>query len=341
MSQDSFCADENSRDCTREQKSLSSVLGQMARWPDHPMARFFAPFVVIIYTQTPMKRLRISAISFLNTAPLMWDFEHGEHQQYFDIDYTVPSACAEALRTGAADIGIIPAISYQVIPDLQIIPDIAIAANGPVRSILLVSKLPLSEIRSVAVDTSSRTSVALLHILFAKYWRPGGQEEHASSPEFLPMEPSLPAMLSACDAALLIGDPALTVDRSRYLVLDLAEEWKRSTGKAFVFAFWAVRRQAIEGHPLRGDLARIFQQSRDHGLANVTEIAREWAPRVGITEAEVKHYLSATIGYTFDRLNLEGVNLFYRLAAQYSLIPQARELDLLSLTPALQQPAAS
>src|SRR5687768_13024699 len=119
-----------------------------------------------------MKRLRISAISFLNTAPLMWDFEHVEHGRDFDIDYTVPSACAEALRNGTADVGIIPAISYQSIPDLLVIPDIDIAADGPVRSILLVSKLPLGEIKAVAVDTSSRTSVALLQILFARYWRP-------------------------------------------------------------------------------------------------------------------------------------------------------------------------
>jgi len=289
-----------------------------------------------------MTRLRISAISFLNTAPLMWDFEHGEHQRDFEIDYTVPSACAEALRAGAADIGIIPAISYQNIPDLQIIPDVAIASNGPVRSILLVSKVNLPEIRSVAMDTSSRTSVALLQILFAKYWRTDLEPRHASSlPQFLPMEPNLTAMLSACDAGLLIGDPALTVDRSHYHVLDLAEEWKRQTGKAFVFAFWAVRRQAIEAHALRSDLARIFQQSRDHGLANLPAIARDWAPRVGITEEDVKHYLASNISYCLDRLNLDGLNLFYRLAAQRGLIPEPRELEFLAHQAALQRPAAS
>lgn len=190
-----------------------------------------------------MQRLRISAISFLNTAPLMWDFEHGTSGREFEISYTVPSACAEALRNGAADIGIIPAISYQSIPDLLVIPEVAIAADGEVRSILLVSKVPLKEINTVAVDTSSRTSVALLHILFAKFWRRPERQRAASLPRFIPMEPNLAPMLAVCDAALLIGDPALTVDRARYHVLDLGEEWKRSTGKPFVFAFWAVRRK--------------------------------------------------------------------------------------------------
>jgi chorismate dehydratase len=133
-----------------------------------------------------MKRLCISAISFLNTAPLMWDFEHGKHDREFEIAYTVPSACAEALRKSTADIGIIPAISYQNIPDLQVIPEIAIAADGPVRSILLVSKVPREEITTVAVDTSSRTSVALLQILFERYWQPSMETRHASSlPQFI------------------------------------------------------------------------------------------------------------------------------------------------------------
>lgn len=288
-----------------------------------------------------MKRLRISAISFLNTAPLMWDFERGEHKQYFDIEYTVPSACAEALRVGAADIGIIPAISYQSIPDLLVISDVAIAANRAVRSILLVSERPLSEIRSVAVDTSSRTSVALLHILFTKFWRPPSPTGHAPSPQFVPMNPDLATMLSACDAALLIGDPALTVNRSRYHVVDLAEEWNRHTGKSFVFAFWAVRKQAIERHPQRGNLAHIFQQSRDHGLANVGVLAREWAPRVGISEQDVKRYLSSDISYSLDRPNIEGVTLFFRLAHQCQILSQARKLNFLATAAPLTQPAAS
>src|ERR1700675_276643 len=148
----------------------------------------------------PMSRLKISAISYLNTAPLLWDFEHGDAGTDFEISYTVPSACAAALRSGVADIGIIPAAAYTTIPDLVIIPDVAIAARHPVRSILLVSKVPVEKVRTVALDTSSMTSVALTQILFAR-WLGGARSYQA-------MPPNLDAMLGACDAALLIGDPA-------------------------------------------------------------------------------------------------------------------------------------
>src|ERR1700674_3878615 len=116
-----------------------------------------------------MRRLRISAISYLNTAPLMWDFEHGSAGREFDVSYTLPSACARALEAGTADIGIIPAAAYSQVPGLMALPGVAIASRRPVRSILLVSRVPVEQIRTVAVDTSSMTSVVLTKILFAKW----------------------------------------------------------------------------------------------------------------------------------------------------------------------------
>src|SRR5579864_1741952 len=113
--------------------------------------------------------MRISAISYLNTAPLMWDFEHGEAGKQFQISYTIPSTCARDLESGAADIGIIPAAAYALMPGLKILPDVAIASRRPVRSILLVSKVPIEDVRTVAVETSSMTSVALLKVLFEKW----------------------------------------------------------------------------------------------------------------------------------------------------------------------------
>src|SRR5438477_4431734 len=272
-----------------------------------------------------MRWLRISAISYLNTAPLMWDFERGHLAQHFDISYTVPSLCAQALAEDKADIGIIPAIAYQTIPGLVVIPEIAIAASGPVRSILLVSKVPPEKIQSVAVDTSSRTSVALLEILFRQGWLTAP----ASLPKFFPQAPNLETMLAANDAALLIGDPALTVDRAKYQTIDLAEAWFRATGKPFVFAFWALRRAAIAEHADPAQFAAIFQHSRDHGLARLDEIAREWAPRVGISEAEVRDYLSRNIDFTFGEANQAGLELFFHLAQEFNLIPQIRPLELL------------
>ena len=276
-----------------------------------------------------MRRLRISAIAYLNTAPLMWDFEHGEAGRNFDISYTLPSACARALQAGTADIGIIPAAAYAQIPGLQVLPGVAIASRRAVRSILLVSKVPLEKIRTIALDTSSMTSVALTKILFEK-WLGGGRA-------FSAMEPNLDQMLSANDAGLLIGDPALEVDRSRYLTLDLAEEWIRYTGKPFVFAFWAVRQQAMQGGGLREaspapDLAQVFQDSRDHGLApsSLNQIAREWAPRLGVREDEVRSYLTESIHYELDPGCIDGLQLFYRYAAEIGALPIAPELSFLT-----------
>ncbi|MGB6248429.1 MAG: menaquinone biosynthesis protein [Terriglobales bacterium] len=288
-----------------------------------------------------MSRLRISAISYLNTAPLMWDFEHAETGvgANFDISYTIPSACAEALRAGTADIGIIPAAAYTTVPDLVIIPDVAIAARRAVRSILLVSKKEVNrapdagisrdrdqdkdnwigQVRTVALDTSSMTSVALAKILFAKWL--GGVRDYT------PMAPDLDAMLGACDAALLIGDPALQVDRTRYFTLDLAEEWVARTGKSFVFAFWAIRKQALAGRD-GAEIAEIFKKSRDHGLSpkKLEAIAQEWAPRLGLTVEAVRVYLTHNIHYYLDPPCLEGLELYYRLGAEVDALPPAPEL---------------
>jgi chorismate dehydratase len=270
-----------------------------------------------------MRPLRISAISYLNTAPLMWDFEHGDASRDFDISYTLPSDCARALQAGTADIGIIPAAALAEIPGLTVLPGVAIASRRPVRSILLISKLPLEKIRTVALDTSSMTSVALTKVLFEK-WLGGGRT-------FTSMPPDIEKMLASHDAGLVIGDPALQIDRSRYLTLDLAEEWIRHTGKPFVFAFWAVRQEALRVAQSSQDLAAVFQQSRDHGLQsrNLDQISREWAPRLGLKESGVRSYLTENIYYHLDTPCLEGLQLFYRYAAEIGALPPAPEIDFL------------
>jgi chorismate dehydratase len=276
-----------------------------------------------------MRRFRISAISYLNTAPLMWDFEHGAAGQQFDISYTLPSSCARALAEGTADIGIIPAAAYATISGLQVLPDVAIASRRAVRSILLVSKVPVERVRSVALDTSSLTSVALTKILFEK-WLGGGRT-------FSPMAPDVEKMLVEHDAGLVIGDPALGLDRARYRTLDLAEEWIRHTGKPFVFAFWAVRGAALqEGDPLL-DLAALFRDSRDRGLepANLHSIAREWAPRLGISETDVNSYLTENIHYQLDAGCLEGLQMFYRYAAEIGALPRAPEMQFVETAKAI------
>src|SRR5215469_9127772 len=272
-----------------------------------------------------MQALRVSAISFLNTAPLMWDFERGDAGKDFEISYTIPSECAAALAAGSADIGIIPAVTYAEIPGLAILPNIAIAAKNHVRSILLISKKPIDDVRTVATDRSSRTSVALTQVLFAKFF--GGHRE------FTPHPPDLKEMLKDHDAALLIGDSALQISMhdSRYHLYDLAHDWRRLTGKPFVFAFWAMRLDALHRQPEGVSLGEVFQQSRDHGLLpeNVAVLAKEWAPKLGITENEVTTYLTENIHYYLDRENHAGLQLFLTYAHEIGLIPAIPELRFL------------
>ena len=166
----------------------------------------------------------------------MWDFEHEpsrEIRENFEIEYDLPSQCAQKLRDGETDIGIIPVITTATIPGLVVLPDVAIAALNKVRSIQLVSKKPMEEIRTVAVDTSSRTSVGLTQVLLTKFF--GGHRE------LTPMAPVLGPMLEQCDAGLLIGDPAMVVKTDGLYAYDLAEVWRAKTGLPFVFAVWSVR----------------------------------------------------------------------------------------------------
>ena len=271
-----------------------------------------------------MPGLRISAISFLNTAPLMWDFEHGDAGRHFEIEYTIPSACAAALAANQADIGIIPAFTYAQIPDLVILPNIAIAAKDRVRSILLISKKPIAEVRTVAVDTSSRTSVALLQVLFTKFF--GGERE------LKPHPPKLKEMLEGNDGALLIGDAALRVPLDAdYHLYDLAHVWREQTGQPFVFAFWAVRLDALNRQVKDVCLTKVFRESRDHGLEpqNLAVIANEWSPKLDLSEEDIRSYLTDNIHYYLDRENHTGLQLFFQYAREIGLIAAVPELRFL------------
>jgi len=270
-------------------------------------------------------QLRISAISFLNTAPLMWDFENGDAadrlRQHFEISYTIPSHCAEQLKEGSADIGIIPVAAYTMIPDLVIVPDVAIAAKNKVRSILLVSKVAINKIRSVATDDSSRTSAALVEIYLRKFV--------GLDPGFTRQKPSLKEMLQWHDAALLIGDPELQARTDDYFVYDMAEEWKRWTGRPFVFAFWAVRKAALEGRTGEPNIAQVFQQSRNNGLQHIPEIAAAWSAKLGLSSGLISEYLTHNVDYSLDPENVEGLRLFFRYGAECGVLPPVSRLQFL------------
>ena len=261
-----------------------------------------------------MAKLRVSVVQYLNTVPLIWGMLRGEQQGKFDLNFTTPAQCADAVRAGTADAGIIPAIEAQRIENLQVISGVSISSLERVRSVVLLSKQPIDQITSVALDISSRTSVALLTILLRKFY--------GLQPKMAPTDPDPEKMLENSDAALLIGDPALSFDTRRARVYDLAAEWKAFTGLPFVFAVWAGPRKAR-----LSDFSRDFQESRDYGVTHVNAIATEYAPRHGMTPDEVKIYLTENINYTLDGKLRKGLDLFYRLAYEQGLIPAVSELD--------------
>jgi chorismate dehydratase len=263
------------------------------------------------------KKIRISLVHYLNSAPLGWAFLHGPSQDIFEVVPSAPARCADQLSSGAADIGLIPSIEYQRIPDLRIIPDIAIASFAKVRSILLVKPHGKREIASVAMDTNSRSSVVLTKILLS--------EVMGIHPEFIPHSADLRAMLKKCDAALLIGDAALGVDLENYDAMDLSEMWVRWQKKPFVFAFWACRMDAS----LPEDLVSRFQDAKRWGLERRREIASVYSERLKLPEDFLKRYLIDNINYDLGPDHIHGLEEYYRLAESAGFIPDLRPLQFL------------
>jgi chorismate dehydratase len=271
-------------------------------------------------------RLRIAAISFLNPAPLMWDFEHPplntELAHRYRIDPMLPSECAARLAEGTADLGLIPIAAIATTPGLRILPGCTIASKDFVRSLLLVRRAhqPLTEIRSVAADTASRTTIAYSRILFHKWGNP--------EVEYRPMAGNLDKMLASADAAIIIGDPALIAlehSQLRYefteeelVYHDLAHEWRTLTGLPFISAVWctAARVGALD------EIAQDCIRSRDHGLANIDVLATEWARRIPLSAKAIRSYLSTNIHYVLDEECVEGMKGFYRMAAETGVLPE-------------------
>jgi chorismate dehydratase len=255
---------------------------------------------------------RLSIVSYLNSLPLGWGFLHGRQQGIFQLGFSVPSACADALSLGKADIGLLPAIEYQRIPELAIIPGVSLASKNSVASVLLISHVPFEQIKTLASDTSSRTSLALLKILFL--------ENTGQTPVMVPHPPDLSTMLGNADAALLIGDQALQAQTNGFRVYDLAAEWIRLTGFPFVFAFWAVR----------GELSALeieaFQESYRFGRQHLDEIAQEQSPLLGLPHSVILRYLTWNMNYSLDDRNLSGLLQFYKYAEKHGIIPTVHPL---------------
>jgi chorismate dehydratase len=282
---------------------------------------------VALHSQTP---LRIAAIRFLNPAPLMWDFEHaplaGALAERYRIDWMLPAECADRLASGTADIGLVPIAALAQTPALRILPGCTIASKDYVRSLLLVrrARRPLTEIRTVAADTASRTTIAYSRILFEKWGN--------AQARFLPMAADLDTMLARADAAIVIGDPALLAleeranrserEEEELVYHDIAHEWRVLTGLPFVSAVWAARANV----PVE-EIAEDFTRSRDHGLAHINALAAEWSQKLPLPEHTIREYLGENIHYVLDQECVEGMRGFFKMATEAGVLP-AYKIDL-------------
>ncbi|MBI3694233.1 MAG: menaquinone biosynthesis protein [Acidobacteria bacterium] len=262
---------------------------------------------------------RVCAVSYLNTLPLVWGFLHGQQKDLLDLSFRLPSECADLLRLGQAEIGLPPAIELATQSDLVVIPGCSLSCREAVGSVLLACRKPIEDVQSLAADTGSRTSVALAQVVLArKYHR---------AVKVRPYPPLLEEMLDLADAALIIGDPALRLEKGvpdGVRLYDLGAEWVSLTRLPMVFAVWAVRRPAADP-----DLAAIFQASRQYGLAHIDQIAETEAPARGIAVDRARDYLSRNIRYEWGEPEIRGLTLFLEYAAELGLAPRKTSFEML------------
>jgi chorismate dehydratase len=287
--------------------------------------------------------VRVSAVSYLNSRPLVYGLDRRPDR--FAVQYDVPSVCAARLHEGTVDLGLIPAIEYLSRERYRIVPGVAVASRGPVASVCLFSRSPIEQVRRIALDTSSRTSAALVRILCARHF--------GIDPEFVPHPPDLDAMLSNSDAALLIGDLALQLNRaarerwnpenpqnpetpeSRHAgteprnpgtqeprnleVLDLGEAWTSMTGLPFVWAFWVGPEGALDASHVAA-----LQVARDCGVTSVDDVAAAFSAEPA-ERRRAAAYLRENIRFWLGSAELEGLRQYYRHAAELGLVAAARD----------------
>ena len=248
---------------------------------------------------------RLSIIDYLNASPLNHGFKQGLGEGDFELQFHVPSRCADLLRQGQVDAGLISSIEYLRIPGLRIVPGLCISARRQVKSVLLLSKVAPGRIRSLALDTSSRTSVVLSQLLL--------RERYGASPATEEMKPDLDAMLAAHDAALMIGDAAMKAPKEGLVVLDLAEAWHAWTTLPFVFAFWAVHPDA----PRLPGLTGRFHRSLAIGREAIPEIVAAAQDSIGWPRDDLWTYLTDNLHYALGAPEEKSLALFYGMAVRH------------------------
>ena len=264
--------------------------------------------------------MRIAASTYLNSAPLVYSFAKGtQRNRVTFLGDTAPARCAQMLAQGLCDVALIPVIEYQRIPDLRLIPDIAVASKNRVRSVVLATRLPLSDVRVVTLDSSSRTSQALLRILF--------RYRYGTEPTFSERTPDKSTdcrnMFEGSDAALVIGDPAMRLGELNVQIYDLAEEWRAMTGLPFVFAVWASTEAGSIAFP---EMLAWLLEAKAEGLTRIDEIAAEYSLELQLPVSEVRAYLRENVNYDLDAENVAGMLRFFSLARECGLISEERPL---------------
>ena len=247
---------------------------------------------------------KVCAVSFLNTVPLVWGMLHGPQRNVFDLSFSVPSVCADRLASGEVDIGIVPCAELPRL-GMAIVPDVGIACRGPVRSILLISKVDPRRITTLASDSSSRTSAMLTRVILDR--------AYGVRPEIVTMPPHLASMLAVADAALIIGDPALHLDPKSlpYHVLDLGAEWLKLSGLPMVFAVWT-------GAPryITDEVRNSFIGSCRYGLECIDEIAESAPATHGVPATLARDYLTRHIVFELNDIDRRGLATFLQWAAE-------------------------
>lgn len=258
-------------------------------------------------SETGTLPLRIGIVNYLNSRPLAWSFLKGTVSGRFGAQLLSPAEVADRLAAGQLEAGLIPSIEVQRIPGVQVLENLSVAATHEVRSVILLSRRPARQIRRLALDENSRTSAVLSRIVL--------KERYGVEPACISLAPDLEVMMERADAAVIIGDPALRVDRTGYRVLDLAAEWRALTGRPFVFAVWGVRR-GVDPSLIAAEL----QRSLELGLAEMDALVEEAARDLDLEPAAVRGYLTENLSYGLGESELAGLDEFFRRAHNLGLI---------------------
>ena len=257
---------------------------------------------------------RLAASSYLNSAPLIWSFLNGSKRGRVDFVEAVPARCAELLSLNEVEGALVPVIEYQRLARGSLVPDVCVGSQKEVLSVVLVSKdSELEQIRSVALDESSRTSATLVKVIFREFL------DH--EPAWTVRTPNLEAMLERNDAALIIGDPGMAFPRAGLKVWDMAALWRKYTGLGFVFAMWMVADPGVER-------ARTvdFAGARDEGVDHIEDIVAAYKDKIPMPDGELRKYLTENIVFRVDNSMQRGLQLYYDLAFKHGLIETVKPL---------------